>query len=88
MGGIDSLIFNPEEEHGNCIPGSGFPSGREYIDAIMADAKKTLPPNTAYSFISWTEEGKRKVGWVHNIKKPREAQKLFNPLVPGETLRT
>lgn len=74
------MTFNPDQEYGNTILGAGFASGKDYIDAIMADAKKTLPPGTAYSFISWTEEGKRKAGWVYNLQTPREQQKLFNPL--------
>lgn len=74
------LDFDKDKEYGNCILGEGFASGKEYIDAIMEDAKKTLPPGIAYSFISWSEEGKRKAGWVYNIQKPRPEQKLFNPL--------
>lgn len=82
------MTFNPDMEYGNAIPGDGYPSGREYIDAIMADAKKTLPPDTQYWFISWTEEGKRKAGWVFNLQIEREKVKLFNPLNPGVPLRT
>jgi len=44
------------------------------------DARKVLPPNTDFHFISWTEDGKRKTGWVYNLLTPREQQKLFNPL--------
>lgn len=74
------LDFDSTKEYGNTIEGSKYPSGKEYIDAIMEDAKKTLPPNTEYSFISWDEGGKRKAGWVYNLQTPRERQKLFNPL--------
>jgi len=80
LGGINSMTFNPDLEYGNCVPGDGFASGKEYIDAIIADAKKTLPSGTAFSFISWTEEGKRKAGWVYNLQTSRPQQKLFNPL--------
>lgn len=72
--------FDDKQEYSGTIEGSGFASGKEYIDAIMADAKKTLPIGTAYSFISWSEEGKRKAGWVYNLQTPRNEQKLFNPL--------
>jgi len=80
MGGTDSMSFDSTKEYGNTIPGDGFASGKEYIDAIIADAKKVLPSGTAFSFISWTEEGKRKAGWVYNLQTPRLQQKLFNPL--------
>ena len=77
-----------DQEYGNTIDSAGFLSGREFIDAILADAKKTLDPGTEFWFISWTEDGKRKAGWVYNLKTEREKQKLFNPLNPGIPLRT
>ena len=81
MGGTDSIAFDPTKEYGNTFSIDGFPSGKEYIDAIIEDAKKTLPKGTAYSFISWTEGGKRKAGWVYNLQTHREQEKLFNPLM-------
>ena len=81
MDGTSGMTFNPDLEYGNCIPGEGFASGKEYIDAIIEDAKKTLPSGTAYSFISWSEGGKRKAGWVYNLQTHREQEKLFNPLM-------
>lgn len=72
--------FDAAKEYGNAIDLAGYPSGKEFIDAIIEDAKKTLPPNTEYYFISWTENGARKTGWVYNLQVPREQQKLFNPL--------
>jgi hypothetical protein len=82
------MTFDATKEYGNTILGEGFPSGKEYIEAIIQDAKKTLPPNTDFWFITWNEDGKRKAGWVYNLQIPRERQKLFNPLKPGESLRT
>jgi hypothetical protein len=81
------MSFDPTLEYGNAISNAGFPSGKEYIEAVIEDAKKTLPPNTEFSFISWTENGTRQAGWVYNLQTPREQQKLFNPLKPA-TLRT
>jgi hypothetical protein len=80
MDGIGSIEFDPNKEYGGCISGDGFSSGKEYIDAIIEDAKKTLPSGMAFSFISWTEGGKRKAGWVYNLQTHREQEKLFNPL--------
>lgn len=74
------MSFDSTQEYGNTVDGKGYASGKDYIDAIIADAKKVLPPNTEFSFISWDEEGGRKVGWVYNLQAPREKQKLFNPL--------
>lgn len=74
------MSFDPALEYGNTIRGAGFASGKEYIEAIIEDAKKTLPPGTEFSFISWTENGARRTGWVYNLQTPREQQKLFNPL--------
>jgi hypothetical protein len=78
------MTFDSTKEYGNTIEGADYKSGREYIDAIMEDAKKTLPPGTVYSFISWTEGSKRKAGWVYNLQAEREKQKLFNPLNTAE----
>jgi len=88
MGGADSMTFDATQEYGNEIGNSGFASGKEYIEAIIQDAKKTLPPNTEFHFISWTaEDGTRKTGWVYNLQVQRDQQKLFNPLKPA-VLRT
>jgi hypothetical protein len=81
------VSFDSAREYGNTISNAGFASGKEYIEAVIEDAKKTLPPNTEFSFISWTENGARHAGWVYNLQTPREQQKLFNPLKPA-TLRT
>jgi len=75
-----AMTFDAEKEYGNVIDGAGFESGIKYIEAIIEDAKKTLPPNTEFSFISWTDEGKRRCGWVYNLQRERPQQKLFNPL--------
>lgn len=72
--------FDAAKEYGNAIDLAGYPSGKEYIDAVLEDARKTLPPNTEFHFISWTENGARKAGWVYNLQTEREQQKLFNPL--------
>jgi hypothetical protein len=82
------MIFDSTQEHGATISGAGFESGKEFIDAIINDAKKVLPPDTDFWFISWDEDGKRKTGWVHNLKTERQKQKLFNPLNQGVPLRT
>lgn len=74
------MTFDATLECSGTVDSSGFASGGLYIDAIIEDAKKVLPPNTEFSFISWTENGARKTGWVYNLKTEREAQKLFNPL--------
>lgn len=86
MGRLYAMTFDPEQECGGVIDGSGFASGGSFIAAIMLDAKKTLPPNTDYWFISWSEGDKRRTGWVYNLKTEREKQKLFNPLRPGEDI--
>ena len=80
MGRPDGMTFDATQEYGNAVENTGFAHGGLYIDAIIEDARKILPPNTEYSFISWTEDGKRKTGWVYNLLTPREQQKLFNPL--------
>lgn len=80
MGGANGMTFDSTLEYGNTIDLKDFRSGKEVIDAIIQDAKKTLPPGTSFSFITWTEEGKRKAGWVYNLQKSRDQQKLFNPL--------
>jgi len=80
MGRLDSMTFDPEQEYGNTIPGEKYASGKDYIDAIINDAKKTLPPGTQFSFITWDEDGRRRAGWVYNLKTERPRQKLFNPL--------
>ncbi len=80
--------FDPTQEHGGVISGNGFSDGGKFIDAIINDAKSKLPPNTDYWFISWDQEGKRRTGWVYNLKTEREKQKLFNPLNQGIPLRT
>ena len=82
------MTFDAKNEYGNIISSEDYMSGRDFIDAIIADAKKVLPPNTDYWFITWDEGGKRKAGWVFNLQTPRDKQKLFNPLKPGEPLRT
>lgn len=81
------MTFDAAKEYGNAVNNSGFPSGKEYIEAVIEDAKKALPPNTEFTFISWTANGARQTGWVYNLQTPREQQKLFNPLKPA-TLRT
>ena len=87
MGGADSMIA-PDKEYGGTILGNGFSSGGEFIDAIIEDARKVLPTGTDYWFISWTDNGKRRTGWVYNLKTERPEQKLFNPLNPdGGPLR-
>lgn len=79
--------FDPMKEYGNAIDSAGYPSGMQYIEAVLEDAKKTLPAGTVFSFISWTENGVRKTGWVYNLLTEREQQKMFNPLKTAE-LRT
>lgn len=82
------MSFDPAQEYGNAIESAGFPSGKEYIEATIEDAKKTLPPGTDFQFISWTDvDGMRKTGWVYNLLTPRNQQKLFNPLKTA-TLKT
>jgi len=81
------MTFDAANEYSGTVEQTGFASGGLYIDALIQDAKKVLPPNTEFSFISWTENGTRKTGWVYNLKTEREAQKLFNPLKPAP-LRT
>lgn len=75
------MSFDPASEYMNAVSYAGFPSGKEYIEAIIEDAKKTLPPGTSFQFLSWTDvDGKRKTGWAYNLLAPRDRQKLFNPL--------
>ena len=81
MDGVGGMTFDPDKEYSGTIPDERqFPSGKEYIDAIIADAKKNLPPGTQFSFITWDEGGRRRAGWVYNLKTERPRQKLFNPL--------
>lgn len=74
------MSFDPMQEYGNEISNAGFLSGKEYIEAVIEDARKVLPPNTEFNFISWNEGEARKCGWVYNLLTPRDRQKLFNPL--------
>lgn len=82
------MDFDATKEYGNAIGTVGFQSGKEFIEAVIEDARKTLPAGTDFTFISWTnEEGKRLTGWVYNLKTERLQQKLFNPL-KGAALKT
>ncbi len=74
------MTFDPMLEYVNEISSAGFPSGKEYIEAVIEDARKVLPSNTEFNFISWNDAGARKIGWVYNLLIPRDQQKLFNPL--------
>lgn len=74
------MSFDSTQEYGNELSNAVFPSGKEYIEAVIEDARKILPPNTEFNFISWNEGDARKVGWVYNLLTPRDRQKLFNPL--------
>jgi hypothetical protein len=74
------MSFDPTLEYGNEVSSDGCGSGKEYIEAVFEDARKTLPAGTEFSFIAWNEGDTRKVGWVYNLLAPRDKQKLFNPL--------
>lgn len=75
------MAYDPAAEYIVSVDFRGFQSGKEYIEAIIEDARKVLPANTEFSFLSWTDaQSKRRCGWAHNILTPREQQKTFNPL--------
>lgn len=74
------MTFDPSKEYSNEIDLTGFPSGAEYISAVILDARKVLPQGTKFSFISWSDGEKRKFGWICNQQTEREKQKLYNPL--------
>lgn len=75
------MSFDPASEYIGAVSYAGLPSGKEYIEAIIEDAKKTLPAGTSFQFVSWTDvDTKRKTGWAYNLLTPRDKQKLFNPL--------
>lgn len=75
------MAFDPAAEMVKELTRGGFQSGKEYIEAIIEDAKANLPPNTDFQFYSWTDgQGKRRTGWAYNVLTPRGQQKAFNPL--------
>jgi hypothetical protein len=80
MGRNGGMMFDPDQEYCVAVENRGFANGGLYIDAIIEDARKTLPVGAEFTFISWTEDGKRKTGWAYNLKTERTQQKLFNPL--------
>lgn len=73
------MEFDPSKEYLSEISIRKYPNGAKYVEAVIEDAKKTLPPGTEFSFISWDEGNERKRGWIYNPQTEREGQKIFNP---------